>query len=165
MDKFVLFLFLMFNIYVVHSQNVYPIDTLNNMITFKRVKTIFKIERKKHIEKSFYIDIPQNIPFRYYKNNVAEKIHGLIFTNDTACVVIQINKKKNRNNIFYHDSYEKLNYQNIPVKLVSVEGIQFDKKLYCGYYYYKNYFVYYYNVPYEKVELFNSSLKSIRRKK
>ncbi len=163
MYKILLFLLLLFNIDISNSQNVYPIDTINNKITYESVKIKFNIEGKKSIEKPFFIDIPQKIPFKYYKHSPG-KIHGLIFTNDTTCIVVQVKKKKYRKNSLIHGRCENFCQKDIPKDFVSVEGIEINKNLYCGYYYYKNYFVYYYNVSFEMTELFNETLKSIRRK-
>ncbi len=51
MYKILLFLLLLFNIDISNSQNVYPIDTINNKITYESVKIKFNIEGKKSIEK------------------------------------------------------------------------------------------------------------------
>ncbi len=165
MKKILLIFLVLFCNEMLFAQVVTIIDTLGDKTIYLKSKIRVNIDGHKFTEKPFLIDVPNDLNYKYYKHNVAQKIHGIIFTNATSCLVVQISEQKYENNYFWSGKFEQLNKQNIPEKFVSVEDIAIKHNLYCGYYFYKNYFVYYYNVVDDDVGVYNSSIKSIRKNK
>ena len=183
MKKISLILFLSIITINIFCQNIFPIDTLDKkyIIFYKpRVSTYSygdRLIRKRNVSKNFFFNIPIGLKVKYgrYSANIVR----YVFSNEKETVVIRIYQEKIKKVEYWNKLYDKIkeevfwyglyNEQKNEELLKMFErenDIEIKKNMYCGYYFYKKkYIVYYYNVSEQDVELFNASIKSIRRKK
>ena len=69
MKKIILLIFILnFFAFISYSQQVIPIDTIDNFTVLKKIKTTASIDGKKYVERKLYINIPLTLDYKISTN-------------------------------------------------------------------------------------------------
>jgi hypothetical protein len=138
-----------------------PCDTVGNYVIYDKKG---RVQMKGKVDEAFFINIPIGLKISPSFHNY-KIIESAFSDNERTVIVSYYYDQNNEEPVFSYSLFCELEDESIRNKIWRLSDKNIDDNKYFGYYMFDKYFVYYYNVEYEDVEMFNKSIKSIRNEK
>jgi hypothetical protein len=141
-----------------------PCDTVGNYVIYNKKG---RIQMRGKTDDSFFINIPLRLKYTpyHYHHTV---IRSIFSDNEKTVMVAYYYDQDNEEPVFYNSLYGKLTDERIIKYLepyLEYNKKNIDKNKYFGYYIFGKYFICYYNVELNNIDLFNYSIRSLRNEK